>query len=126
MNGIKIMASPLGVIAAVVPTTNPTSTAIFKALICLKTRNSIIFFLYPRARESTIAATKIILNAAVKAGAPKDIIGWIDEPSVEMSQTLIMHPKIRAILATGGLGMVKAAYSSVKPGCVARKCACYY
>ena len=115
VSGIKIVASPLGVIAGVVPTTNPTSTAIFKALICLKTRNGIIFSPHPRAKESTIAAAKIVLDAAVKAGAPKDIIAWIDEPSVEMSQTLMTHPKIQAILATGGPGMVKAAYSSGKP-----------
>ena len=115
VNGIKIVASPLGVIAGIIPTTNPTSTAIFKALICLKTRNGIIFSPHPRAKESTITAAKIVLDAAVKAGAPKDIIGWIDEPSVEMSQTLMTHPKIQAILATGGPGMVKAAYSSGKP-----------
>ncbi len=115
INGTKIVASPLGVIAGIIPTTNPTSTVIFKALICLKTRNGIIFSPHPRAKKSTITAAKIILEAAVKAGAPKDIIGWIDEPSVEMSQTLMTHPKIQAILATGGPGMVKAAYSSGKP-----------
>ena len=115
VNGIKIVAAPLGVIAGIVPTTNPTSTAIFKALICLKTRNGIIFSPHPRAKESTIAAAKVVLDAAVKAGAPKDIIGWIDNPSIEMSQTLMTHPKIQAILATGGPGMVKAAYSSGKP-----------
>lgn len=115
VNGIKIVASPLGVIAGIIPTTNPTSTTIFKALICLKTRNGIIFSPHPRAKKSTITAAKIILEAAVKAGAPKDIIGWIDEPSVEMSQTLMTHPKIQIILATGGPGMVKAAYSSGKP-----------
>ena len=82
VNGIKIVASPLGVLAGIVPTTNPTSTAIFKALICLKTRNGIIFSPHPRAKESTISAAKVVLEAAVKAGAPKDIIGWIDEPSV--------------------------------------------
>ena len=102
-------------LAGIVPTTNPTSTAIFKALICLKTRNGIIFSPHPRAKESTIAAAKIVLDAAIKAGAPKDIIGWIDEPSVDMSQTLMTHPKIQGILATGGSGMVKAAYSSGKP-----------
>ena len=115
VNGVKIVASPLGVIAGVVPTTNPTSTAIFKALICLKTRNGIIFSPHPRAKESTIAAAKVVLDAAVAAGAPKDIIGWIDEPSVELTQCLMTHPKIQAILATGGPGMVKAAYSSGKP-----------
>ena len=115
VNGVKIVASPLGVIAGVVPTTNPTSTAIFKSLICLKTRNGIIFSPHPRAKESTIAAAKVVLDAAVAAGAPKDIIGWIDEPSVELTQCLMTHPKIQAILATGGPGMVKAAYSSGKP-----------
>ncbi len=114
-NGIKIVASPLGVIAGVVPTTNPTSTAIFKSLICLKTRNGIIFSPHPRAKESTIAAAKVVLDAAVKAGAPEDIIGWIDEPSLELTQSLMTHPHIQAILATGGPGMVKAAYTSGKP-----------
>lgn len=115
VNGTKIIADPLGVIAGVVPTTNPTSTAIFKALICLKTRNAIIFSPHPRAKKSTIAAAKIVLEAAVKAGAPVDIIGWIDEPSIELSNLLMKHPLVNAILATGGPGMVKAAYSSGKP-----------
>jgi len=115
VNGTKIVASPLGVIAGVIPTTNPTSTAIFKSLISLKTRNGIIFSPHPRAKNCTIAAAKVVLDAAVKAGAPKDIIGWIDEPSLELTQTLMTHPKIQAILATGGPGMVKAAYSSGKP-----------
>ena len=111
--GITKIAEPIGVIAAVVPTTNPTSTAIFKALIALKTRNGIIFSPHPRAKNATIAAAKIILDAAVKAGAPKDIIGWIEEPSVEASQLLMAQADL--ILATGGPGMVKAAYSSGKP-----------
>ena len=115
VNGVKIVAAPLGVIAGIVPTTNPTSTAIFKSLLCLKTRNGIIFSPHPRAKESTIAAAKVVLDAAVKAGAPKDIIGWIDNPTVEMSQALMTHPDIQTILATGGPGMVKAAYSSGKP-----------
>jgi len=115
VNGIKIVADPIGVMAGVVPTTNPTSTAIFKALICIKTRNTIIFSPHPRAKKCTIEAAKIVLEAAVKAGAPKDIIGWIDEPSVELSNLLMKHPKIDMILATGGPGMVKAAYSSGKP-----------
>lgn len=115
INGTKIVASPLGVIAGIVPTTNPTSTAIFKSLICLKTRNGIIFSPHPRAKKCTVEAAKVVLEAAVKAGAPKDIIGWIDEPSLELTQCLMTHPKIQAILATGGLGMVKAAYSSGKP-----------
>jgi len=115
INGTKIVAEPLGVIAGVVPTTNPTSTAIFKALICLKTRNAIIFSPHPRAKNSTIAAAKIVLEAAIKAGAPEDIIGWIDVPSVELSNALMKHPSVDCILATGGPGMVKAAYSSGKP-----------
>jgi acetaldehyde dehydrogenase/alcohol dehydrogenase len=111
--GITKIAEPIGVVAAVVPTTNPTSTAIFKALISLKTRNGIIFSPHPRAKKSTIAAAKIILDAAVKAGAPKGIIAWIDEPSVELSQIVMREADI--ILATGGPAMVKAAYSSGKP-----------
>lgn len=111
--GIVKIAEPIGVIAAVVPTTNPTSTAIFKALIALKTRNGIIFSPHPRAKNSTIAAAKIVLDAAVKAGAPEGIIGWIDEPSVELSQIVMANADL--ILATGGPGMVKAAYSSGKP-----------
>lgn len=111
--GVTKIAEPIGVVAAVVPTTNPTSTAIFKALISLKTRNGIIFSPHPRAKKSTIAAAKIILDAAVKAGAPKGIIAWIDEPSVELSQIVMREADI--ILATGGPAMVKAAYSSGKP-----------
>jgi acetaldehyde dehydrogenase / alcohol dehydrogenase len=111
--GITKVAEPIGVIAAVVPTTNPTSTAIFKSLIALKTRNGIIFSPHPRAKNSTIAAAKIVLEAAVKAGAPEGIIGWIDEPTVELSQVVMAQSDI--ILATGGPGMVKAAYSSGKP-----------
>lgn len=114
-NGTKVVAEPLGVLAGVVPTTNPTSTAIFKSLIALKTRNAIIFSPHPRAKNATIAAAKIVLDAAIKAGAPQDIIGWIDVPSVELSNLLMKHPSIDAILATGGPGMVKAAYSSGKP-----------
>lgn len=114
-NGIKIVAEPLGVIAGIIPTTNPTSTAIFKSLICLKTRNAIIFSPHPRAKASTIAAAKLVLEAAVKAGAPKDIIGWIDTPTMELSSALLHHPDVDCILATGGPGMVKAAYSSGKP-----------
>ena len=111
--GIVKIAEPIGVIAAIVPTTNPTSTAIFKALIALKTRNGIIFSPHPRAKKSTIAAAKIILDAAVKAGAPEGIIGWIEEPTVELSQIVMSQADL--ILATGGPGMVKAAYSSGKP-----------
>ncbi len=111
--GTKKIAEPIGVVAAVIPTTNPTSTAIFKSLICLKTRNAIIISPHPRAKKSTIAAAKVVLDAAVKAGAPKGIIGWIDIPSLELTDTLMKEADI--ILATGGPGMVKAAYSSGKP-----------
>ena len=111
--GMKKIAEPIGVIAAVIPTTNPTSTAIFKTLISLKTRNGIIISPHPRAKASTIAAAKLVLEAAVKAGAPEGIIGWIDIPSLEMTNTLMKEADI--ILATGGPGMVKAAYSSGKP-----------
>ncbi len=111
--GITQVADPIGVIAAVIPTTNPTSTAIFKALIALKTRNGIIFSPHPRAKKCTIEAAKIVLKAAVRAGAPEQIIGWIDEPSVELSNQ-VMH-EADLILATGGPGMVRAAYSSGKP-----------
>ena len=111
--GIKTIAEPLGVIGAIIPTTNPTSTVIFKALIALKTRNGIIFSPHPRAKQSTIEAAKIIEEAAINAGAPKGIIGWIDVPSLELT-TLLMQ-SVDIILATGGPGMVKAAYSSGKP-----------
>ena len=111
--GIKKIAEPMGVIAAVIPTTNPTSTAIFKALISLKTRNGIIFSPHPRAKNCTIAAAKIVLEAAVKAGAPEGIIDWIDGPSLDMTNTLMREADL--ILATGGPGMVHAAYSSGKP-----------
>lgn len=111
--GYEKLAEPIGVVAAIVPTTNPTSTAIFKALICLKTRNGCIFSPHPRAKQSTIDAAKTILDAAIAAGAPEDIIGWIDVPSVQLSGAL-MH-EADTILATGGPGMVKAAYSSGKP-----------
>ncbi len=113
--GIQKIAEPVGVLAGIVPTTNPTSTAIFKALISLKTRNGIIFSPHPRARQCTIAAAKIVLDAAVAAGAPEHIIGWIDEPTLELSQALMQHAAIKLILATGGPGMVKAAYSSGHP-----------
>ena len=111
--GIKKIAEPIGVIAAVIPTTNPTSTAIFKCLLALKTRNGIIISPHPRAKNSTIAAAKLVLEAAVKAGAPEDIIGWIDVPSLDMTNFVMKEADI--ILATGGPGMVKAAYSSGKP-----------
>lgn len=111
--GIKRIAEPIGLVAAVIPTTNPTSTAIFKTLICLKTRNAIIISPHPRAKDSTIAAAKIVYDAAVAAGAPENIIGWIDEPSLELTNEVMRDADI--ILATGGPGMVKAAYSSGKP-----------
>ena len=111
--GIKKIAEPIGVIAAVIPTTNPTSTAIFKTLISLKTRNAIIISPHPRAKNSTIAAAKVVLDAAVAAGAPKGIIAWIDVPSLELTNEVMKSVDI--ILATGGPGMVKAAYSSGKP-----------
>ena len=111
--GIKKIAEPVGVIGAVIPTTNPTSTAIFKTLIALKTRNGIIISPHPRAKKCTIAAAKVVLEAAVKAGAPEGIISWIDIPSLEMTNLLMKEADI--ILATGGPGMVKAAYSSGKP-----------
>ena len=111
--GVKKVAEPLGVIAAVIPTTNPTSTAIFKALICLKTRNGCILSPHPRAKNSTIAAAKVVYEAAVEAGAPEGIISWIDQPSLEMTNRLMKDAD--TILATGGPGLVRAAYSSGKP-----------
>ncbi|MBR3632595.1 MAG: bifunctional acetaldehyde-CoA/alcohol dehydrogenase [Elusimicrobiaceae bacterium] len=113
--GYRQVAEPIGLIAGVIPTTNPTSTAIFKSLLALKTRNGIIFSPHPRAKNCTIAAAKIVLDAAVAAGAPKDIIGWIDNPTMPLSNALMHHKDISLILATGGPGMVKAAYSSGKP-----------
>ncbi len=113
--GTITIAEPVGILCGIVPTTNPTSTAIFKALIALKTRNAVIFSPHPRARRSTCEAARLVLDAAVAAGAPKDIIGWIDEPSVELSNALMHHPDVNLILATGGPGMVRAAYSSGKP-----------
>ncbi|MCR5817257.1 MAG: bifunctional acetaldehyde-CoA/alcohol dehydrogenase [Ruminococcus sp.] len=111
--GTKKILEPIGIIAAVIPTTNPTSTAIFKAMLALKTRNGIIFSPHPRAKKSTIEAAKIVYEAAVEAGAPKNIIGWIDVPSIDLTNTVMKEADI--ILATGGPGMVKAAYSSGKP-----------
>lgn len=111
--GYKRIAEPIGLISAVIPTTNPTSTAIFKTLICLKTRNGVIISPHPRAKESTIAAAKVVYEAAVEAGAPEGIIGWIDRPSLDMTNLLMTESD--TILATGGPGMVKSAYSSGKP-----------
>jgi len=111
--GFKKIAEPVGVIAAVIPTTNPTSTAIFKILLALKTRNGMIISPHPRAKNCTIAAAKLVLEAAVAAGAPEGIIGWVDEPTLELSNMIMREADL--ILATGGPGMVKAAYSSGKP-----------
>ena len=111
--GTKKILEPIGVVCGIIPTTNPTSTAIFKTLISLKTRNAIIISPHPRAKKSTIEAVKIVLNAAVKAGAPENILGWIDEPTLELTNTLMKEADI--ILATGGPGLVKAAYSSSTP-----------
>src|SRR5688572_24915728 len=113
--GTLTIAEPVGLICAIVPTTNPTSTTIFKALISLKTRNGIIFCPHPRASKATCEAARIVLEAAVAAGAPKHVIGWIDRPSIELSDALMHDPAVDLILATGGPGMVRAAYSSGKP-----------
>ena len=112
-NGLIKIAEPVGVIAGVIPTTNPTSTVIFKSLISLKTRNGIIFSPHPRAKKCTIEMARIILEEAVKAGAPKDIIAWVDEPTILRTQYLMQQADL--ILATGGPGMVKSAYSSGTP-----------
>ena len=114
-SGVTKVAEPIGIIAGVVPTTNPTSTTVFKALLALKTRNAILFSPHPRAKKCTAAAARIINEAAVAAGAPEGIIGCITEPSIELTNYLMKHPEINLILATGGPGMVKAAYSSGKP-----------
>ncbi len=114
-NGLTKIAEPLGVIAGVIPTTNPTSTTIFKSLIALKTRNGIIFSPHPRAKKCTVYTAQLMLEAAVKAGAPEGIIGWIEDPSIELTQHLMSHKGINLILATGGPGMVKSAYSSGNP-----------
>jgi acetaldehyde dehydrogenase/alcohol dehydrogenase len=113
--GTITMAEPMGIVCGIIPTTNPTSTAIFKTLCCLKTRNGMIISPHPRARKSTAAAARVVLEAAVRAGAPEDIIGWISEPTVDLSNQLMRHADIKLILATGGPGMVHAAYSSGTP-----------
>ena len=113
--GLVSIAEPVGVICGVTPTTNPTSTTIFKALIALKTRNSIVFAFHPSAQKSSAGAARIVRDAAIEAGAPKDCIQWIEEPSIEATGLLMNHPKIATVLATGGPGMVKAAYSTGKP-----------
>lgn len=112
--GTITIAEPIGIICGIVPTTNPTSTAIFKSLISLKTRNAIIFSPHPRAKDATNKAADIVLQAAIAAGAPKDLIGWIDQPSVELSNALMHHPDINLIPPPAAC-MVKAAYSSGKP-----------
>ena len=111
--GVKKLLEPVGVIGAVIPTTNPTSTAIFKVLLALKTRNGIIISPHPRAKGCTVSAARLVLEAAVAAGAPEGIVGWIDVPSLEL--TGLLMAEVDLILATGGPGMVKAAYSSGKP-----------
>ncbi|MEO0706787.1 MAG: aldehyde dehydrogenase family protein, partial [Cyanobacteria bacterium J06649_5] len=113
--GIQKIAEPMGILAGIVPVTNPTSTAVFKTLIALKTRNAIILSPHPRAKLCTIAAARTVLEAAVNAGAPPSIIGWIDQPSIELSQALMSHSSVSLVLATGGPSMVKAAYSSGHP-----------
>ncbi len=113
--GIVKVAEPVGLIAGIIPTTNPTSTTIFKSLLALKTRNGIIFSPHPRAKKCTVAAAKLVLDAAVAAGVPKNLIAWIETPSIELSRYLMTHKDISLILATGGPGMVKSAYSSGQP-----------
>ncbi|MBR3349091.1 MAG: aldehyde dehydrogenase family protein, partial [Solobacterium sp.] len=115
VKGLKYVAEPVGVIAGITPVTNPTSTAIFKSLICLKTRNPIIFAFHPNAQNSSAAAAKVVYEAAIKAGAPANCIQWIDTPSMEATSALMNHPGVSTILATGGNAMVKAAYSCGKP-----------
>ena len=113
--GVTEIADPLGVIAGVTPVTNPTSTVIFKALICAKTRNPIIFGFHPGARNCCIETAKLLRDAAVSAGAPEDLIQWIKEPSIEATSSLMNHPGVAVVLATGGSAMVKSAYSTGKP-----------
>ena len=115
VHGLMKIAEPYGVIACVTPMTNPTSTAIFKCLIALKTRNAVVFSPHPRAKKATIEALKVVANAVEQAGGPRYLIGWIDEPSIELSAALMNHKDVNLILATGGPGMVKAAYSAGKP-----------
>ena len=113
--GLIEVAEPVGVICGVTPTTNPTSTTIFKSLIALKTRNPIIFAFHPSAQKCSAEAARIVRDAAIKAGAPEDCIQWIEHPSIEATQTLMNHPGVATVLATGGAGMVKSAYSTGKP-----------
>lgn len=122
------IAEPVGIIAGVTPVTNPTSTVMFKSIISAKTRNVIIFGFHPSAQKCSLEAAKILRDAAVKAGAPKDCILWIEEPSKEATRLLMNHPDVNLILATGGASMVKAAYACGKPalGVGPRQCACLY
>ena len=113
--GIVEIAEPVGVICGVTPTTNPTSTTIFKSMIAIKTRNPIIFAFHPSAQQSSAAAAQIVLDAAVAAGAPENCIQWVTTPSIEATGLLMNHPTIATVLATGGAGMVKSAYSTGKP-----------
>ncbi|MDE7095031.1 MAG: aldehyde dehydrogenase family protein, partial [Anaeroplasmataceae bacterium] len=115
VTGVTELAEPVGVVAGITPVTNPTSTAIFKALICLKTRNPIIFAFHPSAQKCSVAAAKVVYDAAVEAGAPLDCIQWIEHPSMDATSALMNHPTVATILATGGNAMVKAAYSCGKP-----------
>ncbi|MCL1899186.1 MAG: aldehyde dehydrogenase family protein, partial [Promicromonosporaceae bacterium] len=115
LNGIVEIAEPVGVVAGVTPVTNPTSTAIFKALIALKTRNPIIFGFHPSAQQCSVAAAKIVRDAAIAAGAPADCVQWIEHPSIAATSELMNHPGTSLVLATGGNAMVRAAYSTGKP-----------
>lgn len=114
-NGLEKIAEPLGIIAGITPVTNPTSTVVFKTLLALKTRNAIIFGLHPQAQECGSATCRLLADAAVKAGAPKNLIQWVKQPSIEATSTLMNHPQVNLVLATGGPSMVKAAYSTGKP-----------
>jgi acetaldehyde dehydrogenase/alcohol dehydrogenase len=115
MEGYVDVAEPVGVVAGVTPVTNPTSTTLFKSLICAKTRNPIIFAFHPASQKCSSEAARIVRDAAVKAGAPEHCIQWIEQPSIEATTALMNHPGISLILATGGTGMVKSAYSAGKP-----------
>ena len=115
VTGVTELAEPVGVVAGITPVTNPTSTAIFKALICLKTRNPIIFAFHPSAQMCSVAAAKVVYDAALEAGAPEYCIQWIEHPSMDATSALMNHPTVATILATGGNAMVKAAYSCGKP-----------
>ncbi len=126
--GYEEIAEPIGIIAGVTPVTNPTSTTMFKSLIAAKTRNVIVFGFHPSAQKCSVETAKILRDAAIKAGAPEDCILWIEEPSIEATRALMTHPDVNLILATGGTGMVKSAYSCGKPalGVGPRKCSLLY